>query len=249
VGWVGFSGHADVEIIREAVNHEGNGGFDYLNLHWYTIFQRNSPALQAAAERNMGVFIISPTDKGGMLQKPPQILTNACAPLTAMQFNDLYCLQRPEIHTISVGASSPAEFTDHLAILPLLEDHEQVASIYRKWQQLMESSCGSRRPDALWEKLPLWYKIPGYMNIGYILWLYNIARGWDLLEYARNRYQLLGIQLVWVPGTDAAGASRYRLDEIARSVDMSGNELITMLQAAHQLLAEKTVADSPDTSE
>ena len=240
VGWIGFSGHGDVEIILEAVNHLGDGGFDYINLHWYTIFQRNSQALEAAAERNLGVFIISPTDKGGMLQKPPEKLTAACAPLTPIQFNDLYCLQRPEIHTISVGASCPAEFTDHLAILPLLEDRDPVAAIYQKWQQLMENCCGSSRPDALWQQLPLWYKTPGYMNIGYILWLYNIARGWDLLEYARNRYQLLGVQLAWVPGTDAAAAGRYNLNEISSSVGMSGEKLTEMLQDAHELLKKQS---------
>ena len=43
----------------------------------------------------MGVFIISPNDKGGKLYEPPPKLTELCAPLTPMQFNDLYCLARP----------------------------------------------------------------------------------------------------------------------------------------------------------
>ena len=65
VDWVGFSGHGDLEVIVKAIEHQPDNGFDYLNLHWYTILQRNSPALEAAAERNMGVFIISPTDHKG----------------------------------------------------------------------------------------------------------------------------------------------------------------------------------------
>ncbi|MBW1751087.1 MAG: aldo/keto reductase, partial [Deltaproteobacteria bacterium] len=130
VDWIGFSGHGDVQIIMSAIAHEGDGGFDYMNLHWYTILQKNSPALAAAAERNMGVFIISPTDKGGMLQHPSEKLCELSGSLTPMQFNDLFCLQRPEIHTISVGASCPGDFEDHLKMLPLLADHDLARDIY-----------------------------------------------------------------------------------------------------------------------
>ena len=43
----------------------------------------------------MGVFIISPNDKGGKLQEPGEKIKSLCAPLTPMQFNDLYCLAPP----------------------------------------------------------------------------------------------------------------------------------------------------------
>lgn len=239
VDWVGFSGHGDMQIILSAVRHEGDGGFDYMNLHWYTIRQRNSPALTAAAERNMGVFIISPTDKGGMLQNPPEKLCGLSGSLTPMQFNDLFCLQRPEIHTISVGAACPGDFEDHLKILPLLEDHDLVRDIYRKWEHAMEEGCGYCRPDALWRKLPSWDQTPGYMNIGFILWLYNLARGWDLLEFARIRYRLLGMEMSWVAGNDAGDVRRYDLTEIAGQVGLSKNELTAMLEDAHALLGKE----------
>ena len=205
---LGFSGHGDVQIILSAIAHKGDGGFDYMNLHWYTIFQRNSTALAAATERNMGVFIISPTDKGGMLQHPSEKLCELSGSLTPMQFNDLFCLQRPEIHTISVGAACPGDFENHLRMLPLLEDHNLVSDIYRKWEQAMEEGCGYFRPDTLWRKLPSWDQTPGYMNIGFILWLYNLARGWDLLEFARIRYRLLGLEMSWVAGNDAGDVRR-----------------------------------------
>ena len=47
----------------------------------------------------MGVFIISPNDKGGKLYAPPPKLETICAPLTPMQFNDLYrCRDRRFTH-------------------------------------------------------------------------------------------------------------------------------------------------------
>ena len=41
--------------------------FDYVNLHWYFVNDLNWPAIVAARKRDMGVFIISPNDKGGKL--------------------------------------------------------------------------------------------------------------------------------------------------------------------------------------
>jgi len=45
-------------VILDAIRHEADGGFDYINLHWYYIYQRNWAAVEAATERDMGVFII-----------------------------------------------------------------------------------------------------------------------------------------------------------------------------------------------
>jgi predicted aldo/keto reductase-like oxidoreductase len=71
---IGFSTHGSPELILDTIRHEGDGGFDYVNLHWYYIYQRNWPAIEAATARDMGVFIISPADKGGMLYRPSERL-------------------------------------------------------------------------------------------------------------------------------------------------------------------------------
>ena len=112
--FIGFSTHATTDIILEAVN---TGEFDYVNLHWYFVNDLNWPAIEAAHTRDMGVFIISPNDKGGKLQEPGEKIRSLCAPLTPMQFNDLYCLNRPEVHTLSCGASKPSDFDEHVAAL------------------------------------------------------------------------------------------------------------------------------------
>src|SRR5258708_2243173 len=114
VRFLGFSTHATTDIILEAVN---SGEFDYLNVHWYFVNDLNWPAIEAASAKDMGVFIISPNDKGGKLYEPPKKLVDLCAPLTPMQFNDLYCLARPEVHTLSCGAARPGDFDEHLKAL------------------------------------------------------------------------------------------------------------------------------------
>src|ERR1041385_5088119 len=100
--FVGFSTHATTDVINETISA---GDFDYINLHWYFVNDLNWPCIEAAAARDMGVFIISPNDKGGKLYEPPRKLVELCAPLTPMQFNDLYCLARPQVHTLSCGAA------------------------------------------------------------------------------------------------------------------------------------------------
>lgn len=236
VGAVGFSGHGPKDVILEAVRHEGNQGFDYLNLHWYYIFQENTPVLKEAARREKGVFIISPTDKGGMLQNPADIFSELCQPMQPMEFNDVYCLQRPEISTISIGASRPEDFTAHVAALDLVEAKELIGVIDSRCRKAMHDATGFERPEGLWEKLPPWNETPGLINIPFVLWLDNLARGWGMTGYSRVRYAKLGQETKWVPGNNGAGAGQYDLGPIARKAGLAHDELVTMLEEAHGLL-------------
>src|SRR6516164_6404186 len=81
VRFVGFSTHATTDVIRDAIR---DGEFDYINVHWYFVNDLNWSAVQAAHRKDMGVFIISPNDKGGKLQEPTEKMAKLCAPLTPM---------------------------------------------------------------------------------------------------------------------------------------------------------------------
>ena len=78
---VGFSTHGTDRLITKAISTDG---FDYVNLHWYFVGELNWPSIREAARRDMGVFIISPNDKGGMLYAPPERLIRLCEPLSPM---------------------------------------------------------------------------------------------------------------------------------------------------------------------
>ena len=58
---VGFSSHGPIEIILKTME---TCEFESVNLHYYYFNQRNLPAVKRAGELDMGVLIISPTDKG-----------------------------------------------------------------------------------------------------------------------------------------------------------------------------------------
>ncbi|OGQ95068.1 MAG: hypothetical protein A2521_00500 [Deltaproteobacteria bacterium RIFOXYD12_FULL_57_12] len=234
IGHIGFSGHGDTEVILAAVRHEGDSGFDYLNIHWYYIFQRHWSAIAEADARDMGVFIISPTDKGGMLQAPPPLLVELSRPLSPMQFNGLFCLASSEVDTMSIGAATPADFDAHLAMLTHLDRAAEISEpIDRRWRQVMQATTGHERPDALWDLLPAWETTPGYINLPFTIWLDNLARGWGMQEYAWSRYRGMGQDIPWVPGNTAAELDRFDLTRVFRNSSLDPHEIIEYVRQAH----------------
>ena len=210
IGHVGFSTHGPTDLITASCN---SGAFDYVNLHWYYIRQDNSPALDAARDQDMGVFIISPTDKGGHLHTPSQRLLELCDPLHPIVFNDLFCLRDPRVHTISVGASCPGDLDLHLeAVSRLDEAADLIAPVEQRLQQAAKNALGDDWLGSWSQGLPSWENTPGEINLPILLWLHNLLEAWDLESYARARYRLLGSGGHWFAGSNA-DALDYRISE------------------------------------
>ena len=78
-----------------------------------------------ANKYDLGVFIISPTDKGGHLHTPSNKMLELCKPLHPIVFNDLFCLRNQNVHTLSVGIAKEADFDLHLEAVSLLSESEK----------------------------------------------------------------------------------------------------------------------------
>ena len=218
IGSIGFSTHGKSSLIEKAIS---TNLFDYVNLHWYYINQENTKVINLANKFDLGVFIISPTDKGGHLHTPSKKMLELCSPLHPIVFNDLFCLRNQNVHTLSVGVAQESDFDLHLEAVSLLSETEHyVPKIVNRLREESINALGLEWYQNWNRNLPSWEYTPGNINIPILLWLSNLIDWLDMEGFARARYQLLGNGSHWFPGCNA-----NLLD-----VDVSEGQLLKVLE-------------------
>jgi len=229
--FLGFSTHAPCDLIEEII---ASDAFDYVNLHWYFMNRTNRSAVEAATRHDMGVFIISPTEKGGCMHQPSPKLSGLCEPHSPMVFNDLYCLTDPLVHTISIGAAKPSDFDEHLKVIPLLAQRntvDQVRAIAGKLEAEFLRVNGFHMPPRWDRDLPSFGEVPGGINIQEIRRLWALDRAFDMQTYGKLRYNLLGNGGHWFPGLNATQFDQVAIREIGAKSGIP--DLCRILEEAH----------------
>jgi len=191
---VGFSTHAQLDVILAAINTDL---FEFVNLHYYYFFQRNAGALELAGKKDLGIFIISPADKGGQLYTPPPKLEQLCHPFSPLELNYRFLLSDRRLTTLSVGPANPAELTVPLKAADRDEplSVEEVEALERLETQAREA-LGTDRCSQCYACLPC----PESIHIPEVLRLRNLAVAYDMTGFSQYRYQMFGNAGHWFPG-------------------------------------------------
>jgi predicted aldo/keto reductase-like oxidoreductase len=228
---IGFSTHGSLELIEQAI---ATRRFEFVNLHYYYFFQRHAPLLDLAQSLDLGVFIISPADKGGQLHTPPDRLRDIYQPFSPLALNYRFLLSDPRITTLSVGAATPEELETPLAMAdrvePLTSDE---ITVFQRLEQVSQERLGPDRCSQCYACLPC----PEEIAIPEVLRLRNLAVAYEMQDFGRYRYGMFENAGHWFPGRrgDRCTACGDCLPRCPEQLDIP-----RLLQDAHDRLGGKS---------
>jgi predicted aldo/keto reductase-like oxidoreductase len=128
----------------------------------------------------------------------------------------------------------------HVAALELLPRAPEIiapvaARLEAAYREAVSDGPDDDFPQRWREGLPDWDQIPGLPNVRLIVGLHNLARAFDLVDFARERYANLDGRNHWVPGYSAARFDEARLRGALVSSPY-GDRIVALLRDAHALL-------------
>lgn len=203
---IGFSTHGAAANILRLIN---SNKFSYVNLHFHSFGSYhaegttdsigghgNANAVKRALELDMGVFNISPIDKGGMLYVPSKTVARLLGPkISPIAFANLSSWKTNKFHTVSVG----------FARLSDVEESLDAARIYATGSYEADLKAAEGRLTArLEEKLGRDWALKGLLDIpsceiaatdgtgiGHVLWCYNLVKAFGMYDFAKEKYSKL----------------------------------------------------------
>ncbi|MBN2736313.1 MAG: aldo/keto reductase [Spirochaetales bacterium] len=225
IGHIGFSTHGQLKLILKTILTEA---FEFANIHYYYFNQRNFAAVQMAQSLDMGLFIISPNDKGGQLYKAPDLLKKITAPLSPIQWNARFCLSHSSVHTLSFGITEADHFREMMGIFPTtIPLSQKDAEILHKLDaQLLKD------PFARYEGFEF-EAGPEDVNVPEMLRFRRMWKCFDMLDFGRYRYNDFQPDNYWFPGSFPTEESLKRID-FSRAP--SGIPLREMILETHEAL-------------
>jgi len=208
IKWIGFSTHGTPKPIKRMIKTEK---FDYVNLHYHYFGSYhasyyedgeggfgNKANVDLANSLDMGVFIISPFDKGGALYRPTEIVAQCCNPLSPMTFQSLF-LWNEGAHTISIGIAKPSDFDEVVHAAGLYGDPEYETLTLPK-VNLAKDNLDATMSAAVGEDWlrEFWRGVPSMLEeesagiaVCHILWLWGLVKAFGMVTFAQERYKSL----------------------------------------------------------
>jgi len=181
----------------------------------------------------MGVFIISPNDKGGKLSTPPRKLVDLTAPLHPVQWNARFCLSHDAIHTLTFGLPATASFDLIDGIFPAPAPFSpEDAEIKQRMdaQRELDPYAGFEGYEMLND--------PSGINIPEILRFRMMLKCYDMREFGLYRYNMFQEKDHWFPGQFPTPEN---LKKVATSRCPDNIPIIELIEETHRELYKPKV--------
>lgn len=214
---IGFSTHARADLIKRTIETDA---FSYLNLHHHCVGSYTASGdsdgrrhgnwanVELAHSKDMGVFIISPYDKGGRLYAPsvklreltlPEFEPMAYGSIWAWQYHLHQGVTKRMVHTVVCGAARPSDLDQPiLASFQMIQESPEASKQLlaktirvseRMQQAMLESVPGGKEFVDTWHVgLPNWWDSKYGTQHGNIVWMYVVIHAFGLLDFAKDRY-------------------------------------------------------------
>lgn len=194
---LGFSTHGQLDLILATI---ATDLFEFINLHYYYFFQRLEPAIKLAKEKDMGIFIISPADKGGRLYTPSETLKNLCEHFSPLHLNYRFLLSNESITTLSIGPANPRELSEPLQVADQIEPlTKEEKEVFQRLETQLEQTLGTDYCHQCYQCLPC----PEKINIPEVLRLRNLTVAYDMQDFGKYRYRMFENAGHWFAGNKA----------------------------------------------
>ena len=207
---IGFSTHGQPELIKRCIE---SNQFEYANIHYHAFGSYTASGggecggnlnnVRLMKEKDMGVFVISPYDKGGRLYAPSKKLRALTLPdLEPIQYGPLWCMsheyideENAPLHTMTIGAARPSDLDEPFVTACMFAKRrkEMLGKVRNVAKRLRNAEI-----DVLGEDwVQNWHK--GLRNclteddayeLGQIVWCHNLIKAFGMLDYAKDRYAM-----------------------------------------------------------
>jgi predicted aldo/keto reductase-like oxidoreductase len=212
---IGFSTHGSAETILRMIN---SNKFAYVNIHKHYFGDYhaqgtpdtlgghgNEAAVKRALELDMGVFNISPFDKGGKLYRPSEAVAKAIGPeLSPIAFAALHSWKTQGMHTVSVGFARSSDLDEVIeaAKIYAADDGDKADVLVKAAEERLNNLAIEKLGKEWFEKgllnVPSFYDKPSDgMALGHILWIHNCMTAYGMYEFCNDRYGML-LKTKWV---------------------------------------------------
>ena len=226
---IGFSSHGSYELIEKAINC---GQFNFCNLHLHLLDQSKINLAHKALKKNMGVLAISPADKGGRLYDPSEFLIKSSKPFHPLELAYRFLISEG-ITTLSLGAT---KFEDFIIAKKLANSFHQLTQQEVIALNNIEKSSNEKLKQTKCEQCRSCLPCPTEIPIPEILRLRNICIGHGQYEFAKERYNLIGMASHWWEEKNASSCL-----ECGECIPKCPNNLNIpyLLKQTHDLLVER----------